>query len=445
MEPIKIAIVGQENVGKTTLIRTLTKSNIGEVEDRAGVTTEAEPCYFKDLQATFIDTPGFKRARQMVMYFREPVKFLEIDPNFESDNVSDFKAIQALRESDVVVYVASLEDVPKDAHQSEVLLVRQNHQKVVAVLNQYQQTVIATNEAKVQHRINQWETLFQERGIPLIIFDAHWDNPAKVEKIYESILQILDSQQKSRFKEGLNRFKKRQADIRQEACKYLAEFIENCRKEGRRWIANSDSDKERVQNDILRKINGNFADFTYCVTDLYQIAAENPTTSKDELLLKMQPRAHWGNRISTGTGAATVLASMMGLISGILGAGLAGLLTGGVGAIPGGLASAQIGATIGSGIGSLFIFLPHGDKVTIEIDIEQLKTLLIKGVAIIWGLSNTGYGRGRKLSSDEARQLEEQIWRIQERFKRISLDNSNTSNIREYCEQILDKLEKESY
>ncbi|MBW4495978.1 MAG: 50S ribosome-binding GTPase [Oscillatoria princeps RMCB-10] len=445
MEPIKIAIAGQQNVGKTTLIRTLTKSNIGEVEDRAGVTTEAEHCYFKDMQATFIDTPGFQRAGEMVMYFRDPEKFLEINPNFESDNADDFKAIQAVKESDVVVYVADLADVPKPAHQSEVLLVRQNHQKVVAVLNQYQQTVRATNEAKVKQRINQWETLFKERGIPLISFDAHWDNPVKVEKIYEIIFQILDDQQKLRFKEGLNLFKKRQADIRQEACKFLAEFIEDCRKEASYTIQKSDFNEERVQNDIVRKINGNFAYFTYCVTDLYKIAAENPTTSKDELLLKMRPKAHWGNRIGIGGGAAAILGGVTALISGILGAGIGGLLTGGVGAIPVGLAWAQIGGTIGGAIGSLGIFSDHGDTVTIEIDIEQLKTLLIKGVAIIWGLSNTGYGREKKLSSDEARQLEEQIWRIQEAFKGIDLGKSNTSTIREYCEQILDKLEKESY
>lgn len=63
-EPIRIAVVGHTNAGKTSLLRTLTRQvDFGEVSDRPGTTRHAEAIDLKvnGVPAVrFTDTPGLE-------------------------------------------------------------------------------------------------------------------------------------------------------------------------------------------------------------------------------------------------------------------------------------------------------------------------------------------------------------------------------------------------
>lgn len=228
----------------------------------------------------------------------------------------------------------------------------------------------------------------------------------------------------------------------------LADLIKDCTERVNVTVSKKDFSNEQkcesVKEQVARKINGALAEFVYCVSDLYKVAAEHPTTSKDELCLLMQPKANYAGRIGTGGGAAAILGGFGAFIAGILGGTIAGFLTGGVGILPGALAWAQIGGAAGAALGSLFVFSDDGDTVTIRLNDEQMKNLSIKGITIIWGLSNNGYGRGRELSSNESRDIEEQVSRVQASCREINFTNSTKVEIIQYCEKILDLLERES-
>ena len=228
----------------------------------------------------------------------------------------------------------------------------------------------------------------------------------------------------------------------------LADLIKDCTERANVTVSKKDFSNEQncesVKEQVARKINGALAEFVYCVSDLYKVAAEHPTTSKDELCLLMQPKANYAGRIGTGGGAAAILGGFGAFIAGILGGTIAGFLTGGVGILPGALAWAQIGGAAGAALGSLFVFSDDGDTVTIRLNDEQMKNLSIKGITIIWGLSNNGYGRGRELSSNESRDIEEQVSRVQASCREINFTNSTKVEIIQYCEKILDLLERES-
>ncbi|WP_445250191.1 GTPase [Microcoleus sp. OTE_8_concoct_300] len=448
---ISIAVVGHTNTGKTTLIRTLMKTSIGEVGDSANVTKKGQSYFFEGLQATFIDTPGFQYASNLMMYLDS----LNENPNFKMSQswqekmVYDLDAIASIESTDVVLYVASLTIVPDDNYKEEISLILKKCSKVVAVINQYKKELAASDKISVDNRVTQWKNLFKEHSIDVVIFDAHWDSPVKVKGIYDSILNILDFDQKLRFTEGLKRFKERQSEIRKEACNLLSVFIIEPY-QGKPILTipkaecNNEYKREIAKEQIVDKIDRSFATFLYNITYLYKVAAENPTTPKEELCLDFKTDHNLMNRLSIGSGSAALAAGYFSFFMAIVGGGVVGVLTGGTGIVAGAMTGAQIGASVGAFIGSVAVFYDDLDTVNINIELEQMRILLVKGVALIWGSSNNGYGRGTALTANEAEQIEKQVSQIQKNLcSQINLARADKNTIIKHCEKILDQLENE--
>jgi GTPase SAR1 family protein len=451
LQKINIAIAGHTNVGKTTLIRTLMKASVGEVRDAPNVSPREQAYYFDGIQANFIDTPGFQNATAMGMYLdmRDENPNYKIPEKWKDDIIYDEKAMKALEKSNVVLYVASLSSVADDSLKGEIYIIKRKCSKIVGIVNQYEKELRASSATEVENRVQQWKTFFAGESVnSVIVFDAHWDNPAKISQIYDEIVSILDSEQRLQFVEGLKRFKERQLEIRREACNMLADLIKNCAENAVVTISKGDYNHEQKLEDakeqVARKMNGALAEFVYCVSDLYKVAAEHPTTSKDELLLLMQPKANYAGRIGTGSGAAAIIGGVSAFMGAILGGAIMGFITGGVGALPGALAWAQIAGTVGAAMGSLFVLSDDSDSITIKLNEEQIKTLSVQGIAIIWGLSKNGYGRAKELSSEEGRNIAEKVLLKQASCRQINLASSNKIEILEYCEKIIELLEREN-
>ncbi|WP_341738244.1 GTPase domain-containing protein [Microcoleus sp. CAWBG640] len=449
---ISIAVVGHTNTGKTTLIRTLMKTSIGEVGDSANVTKKGQSYFFEGLQATFIDTPGFQYASNVMMYLdslNENPEF-KMPQSWQEKMVYDMNAIASIESSDLVLYVASLSVVPDDSYKDEIAIIKKKCSKVVAVINQYKKQLEASDKISVENRVAQWKNMFREHSInDVIVFDAHWDNPVKVKGIYDSILNILDCEEKSRFTEGLKRFNERQSEIRKEACNLLSVFIIEPY-QGKPILTipkaefNNEHKREIAKEKIADKIDSSFAAFIYNITYLYKVAAENPTTPKEQLGLDFQTDHNWMNRLSMGSGLAAVAAGFFSFSMAVVGAGVVGVLSGGAGIVGGAIAGAQIGASVGAALGSFAVFYEEQDTVNINIEVEQMRTILVKAIALIWGSSNNGYGRGRYLTANEGEQIEKQISIIQPLLgSKINLARADKNTIIKHCEKILDYLENE--
>jgi Domain of unknown function (DUF3482) len=293
--------------------------------------------------------------------------------------------------------------------------------------------------------IEQWCSFFREQFVDNVtVFDAHWDNPIKINQIYDSILNTLEPEQQALFTEGLNRFKEKQKYIRQEACRVLASILEDCIKKAAVTISKRDyADKRKLEDakeQVVREINGSFAKFVYHVSELYKIAAEHPTCSRDELLFKTQKRLNYLGRATIGGGFAGIVGGTSGLLFGVLGGVITGLMTGGIGILPAAMFWAQIGVLTGGAAGGLFVFRDSDDNMTIEINEDQINALSVTGISIIWGLSSNGYGREKELSSDECKKLTERI----ERLQASHLDDDHKMYTTQYYERILTLLEKDS-
>jgi hypothetical protein len=123
---IALTVAAHTNVGKTTLVRTLLKRDIGEVADRAHVTEAAERHTLLDGPAGEVlhlwDTPGFGDSARLLKRLRNsgnPIGWLQTQV---WDRLADrpfFCSQQALRnvreESDVVLYLVNAADDPAAA------------------------------------------------------------------------------------------------------------------------------------------------------------------------------------------------------------------------------------------------------------------------------------------------------------------------------------------
>jgi len=123
---IQLGIVAHTNVGKTTLVRTLLKRDIGEVADRPHVTETAERHTLLDTAEGEVlylwDTPGFGDSARLLKRLQgsaNPLGWLQAQV---WDRLADrpfFCSQQAVRnvrdESDVVLYLVNAAEDPSAA------------------------------------------------------------------------------------------------------------------------------------------------------------------------------------------------------------------------------------------------------------------------------------------------------------------------------------------
>jgi Domain of unknown function (DUF3482)/50S ribosome-binding GTPase len=126
VDTINLSLVSHTNVGKTTLLRTLIRRDIGEVADRAHVTEQAEGYVLIDTPQgdalRLWDTPGFGDSARLLKRLRgsdNPIGWLLTQVWDRFTDRPFFSSQQAIRnvrdESDVVLYLVNAAEDPSSA------------------------------------------------------------------------------------------------------------------------------------------------------------------------------------------------------------------------------------------------------------------------------------------------------------------------------------------
>lgn len=440
---IKIAVAGHTNAGKTTFITTLMRMNVGKIDDAANVTTEETLHSYDGLQATFIDTPGFQNPTVALMF----LDGCQLSEKYTKKIALDLKAIDALKQSDIAIYLASLSGVPDDSDIGEIEVVKKIQPKVIAVLNQYHYNLKSGGKAKVENRIRQWTEVLNQNGIDNVItFDAHWDKRSKEQKIYDAIEKNLDDSQKADFYLGLTKFKERQNEIRGYVCGALARTCENLQKiKVCVQIGEYKDDTDRtikLKNDVEKLVEEEISYFLAYIEKLYKVAAEHPKDSLKNWQPKDDQKMSLSARLGTATGVSVVLGAIGAAVGGIIGAVGAGLISGGLGALGGAAVGAQWGGIAGTGLGSLAIFSDSDDLSCVTLESKSIENMIKVCLATAWGLEHNGFGRGKSLSTDETKEMESQISKLFTKQKIDDWTKVNQVNVINFCKNILDELEQ---
>ena len=147
--PIRIAVVGHTNAGKTSLLRTLTRRvDFGAVSDRPGTTRHAEAIELKvrgRAAVRFIDTPGLEDSVALLDYLNalpdcdtrpERVRRFLAGPEARGVFEQEAKVLRALStEAEAAMYVIDSREPVLPKHRAELEILTFCARPVMPVLN----------------------------------------------------------------------------------------------------------------------------------------------------------------------------------------------------------------------------------------------------------------------------------------------------------------------
>ena len=147
-EPLRIAIVGHTNAGKTSLLRTLTRQvDFGEVSDRPGTTRHAEAVDLRidgAVAVRFIDTPGLEDSVALLDYLNsleadsrpERVRAFLRGPEAQRAFEQEAKVLRALTgDADAAMVVIDTREPVLPKYRAEIEILTWCAKPIMPVLN----------------------------------------------------------------------------------------------------------------------------------------------------------------------------------------------------------------------------------------------------------------------------------------------------------------------
>lgn len=198
---LNLVIVGHANVGKTSLLRTLTHdSQFGAISNKPGTTRHVEAITFSlenSQKIIFYDTPGLEDSIALHDYIsylsRDHIKIDGVDklhlflasPESEYQFEQEAKVIRQLLKSDAAIYVVDVREPILDKYHDELAILANADKPILALLNY-------TSSASPYEA--DWKKLLSRVGIHAIVkFDAVFPSIDGELRIYQSLSLLIES------------------------------------------------------------------------------------------------------------------------------------------------------------------------------------------------------------------------------------------------------------
>lgn len=199
-EPLKLALVGHTNVGKTSLLRTLTRDvEFGEVSPRASTTRHVEGARLSvEGQALLelYDTPGLEDAIALFDYLERldrpgerldgPARLARFLEGSEARQryEQEAKVLRQLMASDAGLYVIDVREPVLAKYRDELAVLTMCGRPLLPVLN-----FVASS----QHREGEWREALARLGLhALVAFDSVAPPEDGERRLYESLALLLE-------------------------------------------------------------------------------------------------------------------------------------------------------------------------------------------------------------------------------------------------------------
>lgn len=258
IRPLKLAVVGHTNVGKTSLLRTLTRDvGFGEVSHRPSTTRHVEGARLSvdgEALLELYDTPGLEDAIALLDYLERldrpgerldgPARlgrFLEgseARQRFEQEA----KVLRQLLASDAGLYVIDAREPVLAKYRDELAVLASCGKPLLPVLNFV---------SSAQQREPDWREALARLGLhALVRFDSVAPPEDGERRLYESLALLLETS-RGRLERLIADQQAQREARKQSAARLIAELLLDCAA-CRRSVA-TDSDQVQAAIDDLRK------------------------------------------------------------------------------------------------------------------------------------------------------------------------------------------------
>ncbi|WP_296186254.1 GTPase/DUF3482 domain-containing protein [Pseudomonas sp. UBA1879] len=258
VRPLKLAVVGHTNVGKTSLLRTLTRDvGFGEVSHRPSTTRHVEGARLSvDGQALLelYDTPGLEDAIALLEFLERldrpgerldgPARLTRFLDGSEARQrfEQEAKVLRQLLTSDAGLYVIDAREPVLAKYRDELAVLASCGKPLLPVLNFV---------SSAQHREPEWRDALARLGLhALVRFDSVAPPEDGERRLYESLALLLENARPQL--ERLILDQQAQRDVRRHsAARLIAELLIDCAA-CRRSVA-TDAEQVRAAIDDLRR------------------------------------------------------------------------------------------------------------------------------------------------------------------------------------------------
>jgi GTPase SAR1 family protein len=305
--PLRMAVVGHTNTGKTSLLRTLTRNrSFGEVADRPGVTRDIHGTTLLvggEPVVELFDTPGLEDSIGLLdtlhalrTHEREDGpewihRFLQ-SPAAIHPYSQEAKAIRQILESDVALYVVDVRDAVLPKHRDELLILTQCARPILPVLN---------FTARPDARVPVWRQHLSRAGLHAVAeFDSVVVTEEGEEHLFEKLRSLLDAH-RHRFDALIADRKRLRRQLMDTSCRLIASLLVDVAalqwhvQERQPWWSRSDHPMEvgpRLRAAVNRMREEIRARESVCVEQLLQAHRFHPDDCEDRNLPVIDGR--WG-------------------------------------------------------------------------------------------------------------------------------------------------------
>lgn len=199
--PLRLAVVGHTNTGKTSLLRTLSRNpDFGEVSDSPGTTRHVEGLRLLaggDAVVELYDTPGMEDGMALLDYLEKLAKpgeridgperirrFLN-SPESERRFEQEARVLRKLLDCDAALYVVDARDPVLAKHRDELAVLASCGRPLLPVLN---------FTRSPEHRIEEWRNALARLGLHAIVeFDTVAPALDGEDQLYDKLALLLDA------------------------------------------------------------------------------------------------------------------------------------------------------------------------------------------------------------------------------------------------------------
>lgn len=199
--PLRLAVVGHTNTGKTSLLRTLSRNpEFGEVSDSPGTTRHVEGLRLlagDQAVVELYDTPGMEDGMALLDYLDrltqpgeridgpERIRRFLDSPESERRFEQEARVLRKLLECDAALYVIDARDPVLAKHRDELAVLASCGRPLLPVLN---------FTRSPDHRIEEWRNALARLGLHAIVeFDTVAPALDGEDQLYDKLALLLDA------------------------------------------------------------------------------------------------------------------------------------------------------------------------------------------------------------------------------------------------------------